>query len=353
MISTAEELAAYLPRLEEAPRIAIDTEADSLHCYREKLCLVQIEAPGQQDGTLLDPLAGFPLAPFFDVLRGKKLVLHGADYDLRLFKRTGDFVPSEIFDTMIAARLVGRREFSLAALVKHEFGIEMTKGSQKANWARRPLTAQMMTYARNDTRYLFQIADQLAGDLEAKGRTAWLEQSCRRLLDNVAGAETEKSREESWRIAGSGTFRGRAAALLREIWWWRDAEAAAADRPAFHILRNEEILTTANALDTGGKLPNWRHVRGSRLERLEQHIERAMNVPASEWPTRIRVRSDRPTADMDARATALKQRRDAAATDLDIDPSLIASRSVIEGIAYRNESPAEALMPWQRELLSI
>ena len=353
MIDNAEALAAYLPRLATAPHIAIDTEADSLHCYREKLCLVQIEVPGQESGSLLDPLAGFPLAPFFDVLRGKKLVLHGADYDLRLFKRTGDFVPSEIFDTMIAARLVGRREFSLAALVKHEFGVEMTKGSQKANWARRPLTAQMMTYARNDTRYLFEIADRLSAELEAKGRMNWFLQSCQRLLENVAGAEVEKSREESWRIAGSGTFRGRAAALLRELWRWRDAEAAAADRPAFHVLRNEELLTTAKTLDEGGKLPHWRHVRGSRMQRLEESVERALNLPQSEWPNRIRVRSERPTAEMDARATALKQRRDATATELEIDPALIAPRAVIEGIAYRSESPAGTLMPWQRELLGV
>src|SRR5262249_6062047 len=227
MIVTAEELFDYLPHIMAASRVAIDTEADSLHCYREKLCLVQIEVPGQKDGTLLDPLAGFSLVPFFDALRGKLLVLHGADYDLRLFRRTGEFVPTEIFDTMIAARLVGRNQFSLAALVKSYFGIEMTKGSQKANWAKRPLTAQMMTYARNDTRYLFEIADRLTDELEAKGRMPWFHQSCRRLVENVAQSEPEKSREDAWRIAGSGTFRGRAAALLRELWWWRDAEAAA------------------------------------------------------------------------------------------------------------------------------
>jgi ribonuclease D len=353
MIVTAEELAEYLPRLAAAPRIALDTEADSLHCYREKLCLVQLEVPGQKDGTLLDPLAGFSLVPFFDVLRGKKLVLHGADYDLRLFKRTGDFVPSEIFDTMIAARLVGRHQFSLAALVQSFFGIEMTKGSQKANWAKRPLTAQMMTYARNDTRYLFEIADRLTDELESKGRMTWFQQSCQRLLDNVAMAEAEKSREESWRIAGSGTLRGRAAALLRELWWWRDAEASAVDRPAFHILRNEELLSSAKALDAGGQLPHWRHVRGPRLQRLEESVDRAMNMPPSEWPSRVRVRSDRPTGEMDARANALKQRRDNVATKLEIDPALIAPRAVIEGIAYRNDSPAEALMPWQQELLGV
>jgi ribonuclease D len=210
-----------------------------------------------------------------------------------------------------------------------------------------------MAYARNDTRYLFEIADRLTDELDAKGRIPWFQQSCRRLLENVAQAEPEKSREEAWRIAGSGTFRGRAAALLRELWWWRDAEAAAVDRPAFHILRNEELLSTAKALDSGGRLPRWRHIRGERLQRLEESIERAMKLPQSEWPARLRVRSERPTADMDARANALKQRRDHAATKLEIDPALIAPRAVIEGIAYRNDSPTESLMPWQQELLGV
>lgn len=353
MVHHAEELQSILPLIEAAPRVALDTEADSLHCYREKLCLIQVAVPGMEDGRLIDPLAGYDLAPFYAVIAQKPLVLHGADYDLRLFKRSANFVPADLFDTMIAARLVGRREFSLAALVKAEFGFEMTKGSQKANWARRPLTEQMMVYARNDTRYLFEIADRLTGALHEKGRWEWFVQSCQRLLSNVSETEGEKNRDENWRIQGAGSFRGRSAAVLRALWWWRDAEAARADRPPFHILRNEDLLAITKSIESSGRIPTFRHVQGPRLRRLQTAVEEAQALPESEWPARPRHRFPRPTAAMDAKVSELKTKRDAVATQLDLDPSLIASRGIIEGIAYRNEKPEDLLMPWQRELLHL
>src|SRR5438067_12967512 len=102
LIETAETLHAVLPLLAPHARIPIDTEADSLHCYFEKLCLIQISVPGHD--LLIDPLAGFSLDPLFESLAGKELVIHGADYDLRLLRRVGFAGPARVFDTMIAAR---------------------------------------------------------------------------------------------------------------------------------------------------------------------------------------------------------------------------------------------------------
>src|SRR5476649_2494466 len=134
LIDTSEALAAALPLFAPHPQIPIDTEADSLHCYFEKLCLIQISVPGHD--LLIDPLAEFSLQPLFDSLAGKELIIHGADYDLRLLRRVGFTVTAPVFDTMIAARLCGVAEFSLAALIKRYFDVQLTKGSQKANWAR-------------------------------------------------------------------------------------------------------------------------------------------------------------------------------------------------------------------------
>src|SRR3954447_16135965 len=145
LIDTAPALEAVLPLLAPHARIPIDTEADSLHCYFEKLCLIQISVPGHD--LLIDPLAGFPLEPLFQSLAGKELVIHGADYDLRLLRRVGFAGPTLVFDTMIAARLCGITEFSLAALINKYFGVQLAKASQKANWARRPLPPQMADYA--------------------------------------------------------------------------------------------------------------------------------------------------------------------------------------------------------------
>src|ERR1700720_381326 len=156
LIATVAGVSELVAQVEPADRVAIDTEADSLHCYREKLCLIQISS-GECD-YIVDPLANVDLEPLRHALAEKEMVLHGADYDLRLLRRDLNFVPRKVFDTVIAARLIGIREFSLAALVKKYFGVELTKGSQKENWAQRPLPARMAEYAINDTHYLLPMA---------------------------------------------------------------------------------------------------------------------------------------------------------------------------------------------------
>src|SRR3954451_13776229 len=159
MIQTDAELSELLPKLETVDRVAVDTEADSLHCYFEKLCLVQISVPGHD--YLVDPLSQVDLAPLATALTPKELVLQGADFDLRLLRRTLGFVATRVFDTVIAARLLGIRSFSLAALVERYFGVTLAKGSHKANWARRPLPHHMAEYAMNDTHYLLPLAEKL------------------------------------------------------------------------------------------------------------------------------------------------------------------------------------------------
>src|SRR5260370_8454169 len=131
VIASAGQLASLLPQIEKVDRVAVDTEADSLHCYREKLCLLQVSLPGRD--YVVDPLAGVDLAPLSAALERKEIVLHGADFDLRLLRRGLNFTAQRLFDTVIAARLLGIREFSLAALVKRYFAVQLVKASQKPN----------------------------------------------------------------------------------------------------------------------------------------------------------------------------------------------------------------------------
>lgn len=347
MISTAPALAALSSELADFDPIAIDTEADSLHCYFEKLCLIQITF-GEQD-VLVDPLAGLDMTPLFQVLASRLLILHGADYDLRLMRRTGFSEPRSVFDTMIAARLTGHLEFSLAALVKQYFGIELVKGSQKANWARRPLSPQMEAYARNDTHFLITLAGILEKSLRELGRWEWFEQSCNKA---VATARIDKERdvESAWRITGSSDLQGRAAALLRSLWMWRDAEARSADRPAFHILQNERLIEAADRLDRGEEI-SFPHFSPSRHRRFIAATQAALAAPSEEWPRPIRKPRLRPTPDQERFFARLKTRRDATATQLKLDPALIAPKATLEQIAADPESAASRLMPWQLELL--
>ena len=166
MIDTEEKLAAFLPKLCAADWVALDTEADSLHAYPEKVCLIQISIAGHD--RMLDPLAGINIDPVLDALVGRELIMHGADYDLRLLRKHHEFTPSAIFDTMLAARLVGERQFGLSSLVEKYLGVKLDKASQKADWARRPLTEKMEAYARNDTHYLKPLVDKLKHELQQK-----------------------------------------------------------------------------------------------------------------------------------------------------------------------------------------
>ncbi|MDQ3622093.1 MAG: HRDC domain-containing protein [Verrucomicrobiota bacterium] len=348
-IDSADTLADILPQLIRHGRVAIDTEADSLHCYFEKLCLVQISVP--EFDCIIDPLAGFPLDPLFSALTGKELIIHGADYDLRLLRRVGYPGPARIFDTMIAARLCGIAEFSLAALIRKYIGLQLIKGSQKANWARRPLPRQMLEYAANDTRHLHRLTEILETELHRLGRWTWFEQSCERAI-GASAVTRERDLEQAWRVTGSNDFRGRSAAILRALWQWREEEAQRIDRPAFHILHNEQLLQAAAALSRGAEV-EFPHLQGGRRRRFYTAVELACALAESEWPKFTRTARLRPSKEEEDRFKELKTRRDKIAAELQVDPALIASKSVLENLAASPEETAARMLPWQREILGI
>lgn len=348
MINTVPALAEFLQRIDAAESIAIDTEADSLHCYFEKLCLIQISAA--HEDALIDPLARMPLEPLFQVLAPKELVLHGADYDLRLLRRVGFAGPVSIFDTMIAARLTGHTEFSLAALLLKYFGVTLAKASQKANWAMRPLSPAMTRYAVNDTHYLMPLAGNLTGQLRAFDRWEWFRQSCERAMAS-AKIDRDRDRENAWRITGSSELRDRAAAILRALWLWRDAEAQAADKPPFHILQNEKLIEAAQRFDRGESV-TVPHLSSSRRRRFFAAAEAALGSSPEMWPKPLRRPRPRITPEQERRFSQLKTRRDHAATALRLDASLIAPKATLENIAADPQNaPERLLLPWQRVLL--
>jgi ribonuclease D len=347
LISTASALAALISEIAGFDPIAVDTEADSLHCYFEKLCLIQISF-NRQD-LLVDPLAGLDLQPLYQLLSSKQLILHGADYDLRLLRRAGFSDPRAVFDTMIGARLTGHVEFSLAALVKQHFGIELVKGSQKANWARRPLSEQMEAYARNDTHFLIELAGILEGQLREMGRLNWFEQSCAKAIA-MARVDKERDVDAAWRISGSSELQGRASAILRALWLWRDAEARGADRPAFHILQNDKLIDAAGRIDRGEGV-SFPHFSPNRQRRFAAAVEEALALREEEWPRAIRKPRNRPTPEQERFFMKLKTARDKTATDLKLDPALIAPKATLEQIAADPGCAPTRLLPWQLALL--
>ncbi|HKS04066.1 MAG TPA: ribonuclease D, partial [Chthoniobacterales bacterium] len=344
VLSTPEQVGELISYIDPQNRVAVDTEADSLHCYREKLCLLQVSLP--EGDFLVDPLAENDLGALADTLSRKEIVLHGADYDLRLLRRALDFRPTRVFDTVIAARLLGVREFSYAALVEEYFGIALAKGSQKANWALRPLSEKMEEYARNDTHYLLALAAKLEKQLIERDRLEWFQQSCERAMVSAA-IDRERDMEEIWRIRGSGLVRGREAAVLRALWYWRDREAQRFDRPSFHILRNDQLVEIARAT-VRGETPQFRHFSERRMRDFRATIEEALALKEEEWPETRRRRGERPTREMERAAEAMRKRRDQAAHELKIEPSFIAPRATIDAIAVHSACAEQLLVPWQR-----
>ncbi len=356
LIATEAQLAELLKKIDDTDRVAIDTEADSLHSYREKLCLLQISVPAAINARgyndfIVDPLAGLDLEPLRQALEPREIVLHGADYDLRMLRRGLNFTAQKIFDTTIAARLLGIREFSLAALVKRYFGLALPKGSQKANWAKRPLPARMAEYAINDVHYLLPLAEKLEADLDRHQRRDWLCQSSQRAIEQATVARVREE-DELWRVPGSGALHGRAAAVLRALWQWREREAEMADRPPFHILQNEKLLNSATSF-ASGSVPDYKHFSPRRRQAFREAAQSALELPESEWPVWRRRFGKRPNSETIRRAEELRHRRDRAARELDLDPAFIAPRSALLAIAADETRATALLVPWQQELLGV
>ena len=348
MIDTDEKLQALLPTLRAAQWVALDTEADSLHAYPEKLCLLQVSSEGVE--ALIDPLKKLPLQPLLEIFRDHQLIMHGADYDLRLLRKTFDFRPKAIFDTMLAARLLGVREFGLGSLVHKLLGVKLEKGPQKADWARRPLTPRMEEYARNDTRFLKPLADILRDQLKEKGRLKWHEEACDRLIDDCATVRTPDP-DQVWRIKGSYHLSPDALAVVRELWHWREKEAVVANKPPYFILQPEQMVAIAIAA-AGNQpvqplIPSRFSVR--RMAALLKSVQHGLE--AREKPQALRATHYRQSAEEKRRYHDLERRRNKRAHELGLDPTIIASRATLVQLARNGDADLDELMSWQRELL--
>ena len=318
-------------RIRCGQRCALDTEADSLHSYREKLCLVQMAWPDFL--ALVDPLspnmspAG--LSELFRALNDCELWFHGADFDMSLLLRTFGSLPNCILDTQLAARLIGEEKFGLADLIQRYFQVELSKSSQKADWGRRPMSEKMLRYAYDDVRYLLPLADRLTQRLNELGRWTWFLEWCQVSRRNVLQRK-ERAPEEAWRVTGWGKLERKALCFLRALWNWRDEEAERADSPPFRVLPNPLMLHLAQRAADGASVRGAKGLNGSQSERLRRAIAEAATLPAEQWPARrIHRAGERLEFDQSV-FNRLKEVRDAAARQLNLDPTVIATRGVLE-----------------------
>lgn len=352
MIETTTDLASFLgscARVGGKKVCAIDTEADSLHRYRESLCLIQFTAG--EKCVLIDPLAIEDLSPLREYLRDATVWMHGADYDMTMLKREFDELPPTVFDTQIGARLLGVGKFGLGNLVEHYFDIVLSKSSQKADWGKRPLSEKMIDYALNDVRYLLEMGDIIVAKLKEKGRYEWFTESCESAKEKVA--ERDDSKEDQWRISGSGKLDPYGLACLRALWNWRDKEAESWDRPSFMVATNRNLIEWSTLLAEKNNIQLPHHFRGDRVKRFKETLSALKTLPKAEWPARIVAKRRKREREFDNRVDGMIAHRNKVAGELGIDGSLIASRSVIESLAANEAEPAGVLMKWQRGLLGL
>lgn len=360
-IDKQEAADAAFERIAAQPIVAVDTEADSLHSYFDKVCLIQISIPGED--FVFDPLRPIDLARFGQILANPSItkVLHGADYDLRILNRDFGFVVSNLIDTVICAQLLGYEAFGLAALLERHFNQKLNKVHQRADWARRPLPKDMLEYAALDTRFLIRLAAILREELTKLGRWEWAEEEFAR-LSSVRHRESDEDEEGFRRLKHIGALDRRSLAIVRSLHEWRDRLARAADRPPFKIIGNDTIIEVAKARPPA--LPELERVKALSRYHFDRYgkeimamIRAALELPEGELPERGEPKQWLRDKAIENRINRLKTVRDAVAKELHIDSSLVAPRHVLTAVAtMQPQSAADldqvpAMREWQKRLL--
>ncbi|MEG0836580.1 MAG: hypothetical protein RR250_05190 [Akkermansia sp.] len=352
MISNKEELLAWKSRaaLQPAGRVVLDLEADSLHRYHEKICLIQYA--DESESCMIDPLSIEDMSPFSAWLANATIWMHGADYDMSLFMRTWGHLPGMLLDTQTAARLLGFRQFGLAAIVDHFHGVTLSKSSQKADWGKRPLPANMLEYALNDVNYMLSMADTMVASLKEKGRYEWFLEICHNSMDK-ARERHATGHADPWRIQGSGRLTRLGLAALQTLWEWRDAEASVWDKPSFMVCSNADLIRWSNEAQDQKTIQPLDRFHAHRRTRFLDSLQKFYQMDEDEYPERIlRIRKHKCEL-FDDRLAKLIEKRDTAAQKLEIDPSFLASRSTLESIAENEESGIASLLDWQVEVMGF
>jgi len=344
----------------ESRSIALDTEGASFHRFVDRIYLLQLST--RERTAIIDPIPiGKPPA-LGRILEdpGIEIVFHDADYDLRLLQQDYQWHVRNIFDTRIAAQLLGLRAFGLAALLERYFGVKLDKKHQRADWSMRPLTQGMLDYAAQDTIHLLELRDKLERELERAGRLDWAREEFS-LLEGTAWADGGAD-DAFLRMKGARDLSRRELAVLRELVNWRDGVAAQLDRATFRIVGNEQLLEIAKRQPASADLLSSikgvpRGMIESRGGEIVGAVARGVAVPENALPKFPKApRWDR-DPEFDVRVAALKTVRDAAATRLDLDPGVLCARERLEAVARKNPSSPEELADvrelraWQRGVL--
>jgi ribonuclease D len=337
-LDAAEQVDRFIASISGTRQLALDTEGASFHKFVDRVYLLQLST--REQSAVIDPLPIGTPAGLGKLVEDPKVevVFHDADYDVRLLQQDYGWSIRNIFDTRIAAQLLGFKAFGLAALLDKYFGVTLDKKHQRADWSMRPLTPDMLAYAAQDTMYLLELRDRLHDELEKKGRLSWAREEFARL--ESTRWEPEDVSTAFMRIKGARDLDRRELAIFRELVVWRDALARQLDRSTFRVVGNETLFEVARSKPADAK--TLLAVKGMPRGVGERHsgdileaIRRGDAVPEADLPKFPRPPRWDKDADFDARVSALRTVRDAAAHRLELDPGVLCSRERLEAIARK------------------
>jgi ribonuclease D len=347
LIESQAELEHLFQRLKGEPLLAVDTEAASFHRFHDRIYLLQLSS--RHETAVVDPLAVTSLAPLAAALAdpGVEIVFHDADYDLRLFNLEYGFGITNLFDTRVAAQLLNEPGVGLAALLEKYLGVKLDKRYQRADWSARPLSPEMLEYAAADTHHLPALRDLLREQLRERGRLEWAEEEFA-LGTGVRWSPPEADEPAYLRLKSAKTLPGRALAVLRELFEWRDQLARRTDKAAFRILNNEPMLAMAKAPPTDlAELKAVRGIGGEQAERRGREIlaavQRGLAVPEADLPRVERPPRRPPDPAYEARVERLKAARNLLAAQYELAPGVLCPNGTLEAIARTNPASVEEL----------
>ena len=350
-------LTPLLAALDRVDEVSLDTEADNMYHYKTRVCLMQFLVG--REVFLVDVLApGLKLEPLLDRLATKHLLMHGSDFDLRLLHDLCGFRPKSIFDTMLAAQLLGRERIGLASLLEYHFGVAVDKSGQKANWSARPITPKLLNYAALDVWHLPALRDILTRELAKLDRLEWLDQQCGA---QIASGSTgfAPATENDWRIGRSERLRGAGLSVLHAVWHWREQQAQRLDTPPFKVCGNALLLQIAEAAEAGDSEESilQRINLGRRHDRIFPSLVPVIRSGLARDPKTLPRRPGRDPNHVSLTQAEIelqdriKSDRDRVATKLGMEATLIANRSQLAQIARSPSGLDQILLPWQADLL--
>jgi ribonuclease D len=353
-LQDASQTDALRRDLASSRRIALDCEAAGFHRYSDRLCLLQVTT--ESETYVVDSLAFDPSGLLRAVLEDPAIpvIMHGADYDLRLLDRDLGIRLRGLFDTQVAAALLGEQALGLQALLESRLGISLSKKYQRADWAERPLSEGMLEYAADDTRHLLRLADLLAAELSAAGRSAWAEEECRTLEANATAKTVDDAEPEDpvTRVKGARDLTPREVTALREALEWRDRLARERDKAPFRVVGDQPLLEAVlhrpldqRELAAIKGFPSGL-ARGEGIELLH-HFDRVAQLPDEElrpYPRSPRRGGPgRPAPDAEELAEKLKVARNKRAEELGLDRGTLMANALVQAVAVHRPGSIEAL----------